>query len=395
MAVQAAFPVVDADTHVVEPASIWTDYLDKDYRVLARSAFWREEGEVDTFTIVNGKQIREATQSRIPREAIWKPGVTREAIGQLDPSKPHPINPGAQDPKARLADMDAMGVDQAVLFPTYFAEYFPLVENPDVAAALARAYNDWIADFAAADPKRLIPTAVLPMQNINFALAELRRVAGLGFKAAAIRPLLFDGRFLNHPYYDPLWQEITELGIVAAMHPAVGSANPEWVSHGPFVERVSAPLGIGHPAANGIARMMDNSMLILHFLSHAHLTRFEGIKLLLSHSKGSWLPLVLEKSEGYLNIMASMTTIPVRLDSDKVFFEKGAMIGFDADEVGVQRHQDLFEDAGIWGSHYPNQDTTTPEEAIDQLRKGGVSDSIIKKMLSENAAKTFGLAVTA
>src|SRR5262249_17040061 len=36
-----------------------------------------------------------------------------------------------------------------VSFAALFGEHFPLVENPDVAWALARAYNDWLYDFAA------------------------------------------------------------------------------------------------------------------------------------------------------------------------------------------------------------------------------------------------------
>ena len=80
--------------------------------------------------------------------------------------------------------MDAMGIDRAVLYPTYFLHYFPVVQNPDVAWALARAYNAWIKDFASADPERLIPVAVLPTQNVGLALEELKRVAQLGFRAA-------------------------------------------------------------------------------------------------------------------------------------------------------------------------------------------------------------------
>src|SRR5207247_8904995 len=125
--------------------------------------------------------------------------MTPEQIGQLDPDQRHPITPGAQDPTARLRDMDTMGVERALLFPTLFAEYFPLVENPDAAWALARAYNDWLLDFAQADPRRLIPVAVLPLQAPSFALRELERVAQRGFGAVAIRPVFFEGRFPSHP----------------------------------------------------------------------------------------------------------------------------------------------------------------------------------------------------
>ena len=72
-----------------------------------------------------------------------------------------------------------MGVDQAFLYPTWFAEGFHLVEDPDVAAALARAYNNWLTDFCQTAPARLYAAAMLPLQNMDFALEELRRVAAL------------------------------------------------------------------------------------------------------------------------------------------------------------------------------------------------------------------------
>ena len=146
---------------------------------------------------------------------------------------------GASDPKARLADMDAMGVDQALLYPTWFAEGFHLVHDPDVAYALARAYNDWIADFCAAAPDRLFATAMVPLQNMDFAVEELQRVANIPcFRGAFLRPMFIEGRYFTHPSYDPLWAELERSGLVAAVHPTPGLWNPEWTSHGPFFEKV-------------------------------------------------------------------------------------------------------------------------------------------------------------
>src|SRR5882762_11766077 len=88
----------------------------------------------------------------------------------------------------RLKDMDAMGVDQALLYPTWFAEGFHLVEDPDIAYALARAYNDWIADFCKAAPERLFAAAMVPLQNMDYAIEELRRTAKIPcFRGAFIR----------------------------------------------------------------------------------------------------------------------------------------------------------------------------------------------------------------
>jgi predicted TIM-barrel fold metal-dependent hydrolase len=50
------------------------------------------------------------------------------------------------------------------------------VEDSDVAYALARAYNDWIADFCNAPPHRHFAAAMVPLQNMDYTLEELRRV---------------------------------------------------------------------------------------------------------------------------------------------------------------------------------------------------------------------------
>ena len=119
-----------------------------------------------------------------------------------------------------------MGVDQAFLYPTWFAEGFHLVEDPDVAYALARAYNNWIADFCKAAPDRLFAAAMIPLQNMDYAVEELRRIAKIPcFRGAFIRPDVYRGTLL-HP---------------SVLRPAVGGAGEpgrdgRGPSHRGFVE---------------------------------------------------------------------------------------------------------------------------------------------------------------
>ena len=70
--------------------------------------------------------FRDRGNPNLPRHALWRPGMDWDAIGRLDPHVKHPATEGASDPHARLADTDAMGVDHALLYPTWFAEgFFP------------------------------------------------------------------------------------------------------------------------------------------------------------------------------------------------------------------------------------------------------------------------------
>ena len=146
------------------------------------------------------------------------------------------MNPGAWDPRARLADMNSMGIDQAFLYPIWFAEGFHLIADPDTAYALARAYNDWIADFCQAAPNRLYAAAMLPLQDMDHTLAELRRVAGIPcFRGAFIRPMFLQGQYFTSPYFDPLWAELERLGLVVAVHPTPGL----WSRNGRRMDRSS------------------------------------------------------------------------------------------------------------------------------------------------------------
>jgi len=118
------FAVFDADSHVVEPPALWEKYLEPEYRSLGRHALWRQEGRTVAYLKINGEIFRDKGHPNLPRHALWRPGMTWDAIGELDPHIRHKMTEGASGPQARLADMDAMGVDQSLLYPTWFAEGF-------------------------------------------------------------------------------------------------------------------------------------------------------------------------------------------------------------------------------------------------------------------------------
>ncbi|MBK6960378.1 MAG: amidohydrolase family protein [Gammaproteobacteria bacterium] len=238
-----AFAVFDSDSHVVEPRALWEKYLDPDYRVLGKAALWREEGPTNCYLKVNGKMFRDTMNPNIPRLAIWRPGITWAQVGELDPDIRHAPTRGASDPQARLADMGAMGIDQTLLYLTLVRRGLSSGRRPDVARALARAHNDWIADFCAVARAGCSRRPWCPAKP-DFAIAELERIATMPcFRGAFIRPMFIENRYFTHPYYDPLWGRALEvLGITAAVHPATGLWNPEWTSHAPFIEKMKGRL---------------------------------------------------------------------------------------------------------------------------------------------------------
>lgn len=422
MTTKKHFAVFDSDSHVVEPREVWEKYLEPEYRTLGKFALWREEGEYSSYLKVNGKMFRDTMNCNIPRHAIWKPGMTWDQVGDLDPNRRHAMNEGASNPQARLRDMDAMGVDQTFLYPTWFAEGFHLIEDPDMAYALARAYNNWIADFCKAAPDRLFAAAMIPLQNMDYTAAELRRIAKIPcFRGAFIRPMFIEGHYFTHPYYDPLWAELESLGVTAAVHPTAGLWNPEWTSHGPFVEKIKNRLNqrtfmndagggpgagggngigfsffasppLGHPAAPILSHWLDNHMFVASSLiGFTVMQRFPNMKVVVAHGKASWMEEVLEKMEASTRTVPLLNYYPVRTDVEKMWEEGHVMLGFDAEERLIQRLPHQFAEKIVWGSRYPHQDTTSAWDAIQQLTHAQVDEPTIARMLGGNAAAQFGI----
>lgn len=397
------FAVVDVDSHVWEPESIWSDYVPSADRDAARNAFSRTGDRIT----LNGAPARSLSTSRINRFAIWRPGMTVDEIGALDPQGEHADNLGASDASARVADLDALGIAHQVVLPELFGEYFPAVADADAAAVLARAYNNWAMDLASASGGRLHPAAVLPLQEIDAAIAELERVAAAGMRSAVLRPAFYAGHgdsgnpvgvYFEAAPFRPVWRRIEELGLVACVHPYLGIANQEGTSEGAFVERVAEKLGIGHTVAEPVAYLQDNAMFVVVAAFHGLLEDFPSLKLALLHSGASMIPLSLEKAETYLwlspqSIFAVDT--PVCLEPEDVFRTSRAIVGFDGWDSAVPRQPDFFGEKAAWGSRYPHHDTSAPHEAIALCERYGMEAELVARVMGGNAAELFGISIPA
>jgi hypothetical protein len=388
--------VVDVDSHVYEPPEVW-DRVPAEFRALARSAFYHEvDQDGNRLTIVNGKPGRELNRSRLVRQAIWRPGRTADDIGQLDPDVFVPLNPGASQVGPRLADMDAMGIDQAVVFPTLFAEYLPLVENPDAAA----------------------------MHAPLLAQRELERAAGKGFTSVLIRPAFYNAPrveehtpegeleamvrlmmaqgadmgsrvFVEDRLFRPLWRQIDELGMTACVHPSLGITGPDAISNGGFAERVSQRLGAKHTIAEPIAYMQDADLFMTAAFFHGLLEDHPDLRIAILHSGASWVPLALEKCETYLWLSPQFGRNVVSLEPEEVWDRHPVLVGFDGWEKSVARMPDRIGTKAAWGSRYPQHDTSTPAEARAMLEASSVDADTIERLLGGRAAELFRLGALA
>jgi len=321
---------------------------------------------------------------------------------------------GCRDPHARLRDMDALGTDQVMLFATWFVR-LALVRDPAAAEILARAYNDWAYDYCAADRDRLFPWAVLPLQSVEASIAELKRVAKLGFKAAAVRPCFWNGRYPTLPEFDPLWREFEGLGLVLAMHtfPSREALTPDWAermakarghsgqgllftdesvvySPGQFVSNITAAMDPAIDASETLGFVMEAMTWVTTVVMTGWLEKFPRLKAAVLESNASWLPLILARSANFSNLFAfQRNNRPIR-DPAEIFRER-CFIGFESDETLVYRLWDLFEDIAIWSSDYPHHDAEDAWDGLHHMAKHEVPPAVQRKLLGENARRLYGI----
>jgi predicted TIM-barrel fold metal-dependent hydrolase len=116
------------------------------------------------------------------------------------------------------AFLDDSGIAWSVLYPSGRSLGINLIGTAEWAVALARAYNDWLADTFLRPEPRLKGVAQLALQDVDAAVLELRHaVEDLGMIGGV---LMTTGlrRPLGDEYYHPLYAEAERLDVPLAVH---------------------------------------------------------------------------------------------------------------------------------------------------------------------------------
>src|SRR5262249_41805976 len=149
---------------------------------------------------------------------------------------------------------------------------------------------------------------------------------------------------------------------------------------------------LGHPLAPILSHWLDNHMFVASTLiGYTVMQRFPAMKVVVAHGKASWMEEVLEKMEASTRVIPLLHHYPVRTDPEEMWEEGQVMLGFDAEERLIQKLPEEFAAKVVWGSRYPQHDTTSAWDAITRLRNANVPQALIARMMGENAADQFGV----
>ncbi len=142
----------------------------------------------------------------------------------------HFFHKGWSDIEAQFKVMDEAGISKAVLsYPTSDAHL-----KLGSISLVARIYNDNIAKIIKRYPDRFIGAAILPIDNAQGMLDELKRATcELGFKAVSLATS-YNGKYLDDAMFLPIYSKAQEENIPIFVHSQI--VNPIGF------ERVNDPL---------------------------------------------------------------------------------------------------------------------------------------------------------
>jgi predicted TIM-barrel fold metal-dependent hydrolase len=377
------YPIFSGDSHVSEPPDLWTKRIDKMYAYRAPYVETREkDGKRQDFMIYEGFPPHPVSIG-LAAAAAGKDGD--KAQFQIRANRYEDALPGGWDPVARLKDQDIDGVEGEVLHPTLGFRMFWLRDH-GLQRAVFRAYNDWLAEYASHDKKRLVGLALISIYDIPKAIEEIRRAAKIGHRGIMIALSPPTGQPYSSSIYDPVWAEAQELGLPIVLHSITGSEE----------SRLSIAYWNPDMTIYPVVRHQEAERTLAHLLCSGVLERFPRLKFVSAENGIDWMPASLARMDRAMTFGTRALQVdvwPTKLTmKPSEYFRRQVFVGFIDEPEAVPMRKEIGVDNLMWASDYPHFASTWPKsrEFVTKAT-AGVDVAERKKLVRDNARQLFNV----
>ena len=290
--------------------------------------------------------------------------------------------PGAMEKSERVKEMTADGVSGEVLYPSHGLRVLNS-GDPELEAACARVYNDWLIDYCQAAPDRLVGIAIISVYDMQHAVQEMKRAREAGFRGVMIWQVPPPEFSFASDHYEPLWAAAQDLEMPVSLHILSGHAYSR--DRGPNAwtvqERTSVNLKL--------AQSMDS---LLDIIFSGVLERFPRLKIVLAENEIGWIPFVLEQWDYYYVRHSKNRSEPKLSLLPSEYFNRQIYATFFNDAVGARLLSWWGQDNCMWSSDYPHANSTWPNSREVVARDlGELPADARAKLVRGNVARLYGL----
>jgi predicted TIM-barrel fold metal-dependent hydrolase len=304
---------------------------------------------------------------------------------------------GTGPPEQRLREQEQDGVDAEILYthPTYMSIWRG-IRDDEPYKAMIRAYNDFLGEYAAAAPDRLIAMGLIPDTGLQDALAEMERCARLGLKGVCLYKFP-SGKGYPTAEDDKFWQTALEMKMPLSAHTANGSTR--FSREGPLLkyEKVPADAIPGRDPVNLLVRFVGEEPAgALQLAMAGVFDRFPTLRIYWAETQIGWLPYCLsqlddtfERNRHWSERLWGFKP-PERTPSD--YLKTQNLWGFMRDPLGVRLRHDTGVGQLLWGSDFAHAAGDWPHsrKVIEECF-AGVPEDECYRMLAGNVIEFFHL----
>jgi predicted TIM-barrel fold metal-dependent hydrolase len=376
------FKVADSDMHIMEPPDLWQRYIDPAYKHAAP---------------VGLMELRRDMRVKVKSHVMLRLGPVRpmSGTGAAWSAEQDRLFARAEergwDSLSQNEAMEAEGLDLAIMYPSRGLFVLGLDSQqvvgvdglePDFAAAIARAYNDWLYDFCKPYPGRFFAAAMVAPHDVGAAVTETRRaVEKLGFKAIFLAPGCVGRRPWHHPDYDPLWAECERLGIALTFH-----GGGQTFLRPDFSLEVFDKLMMWHTFNQPLGIMTA----AVSICSGGVLERFPKLRVGFLEGNCGWAPWLFHRLDEHWEWVGRYE-VPELKKKPSEYFRSNCYLSVEADEEPVKQYVEWFGDDNlVFSTDYPHADSKYPK-SIEYFLKLPLTETSQRKVLWDNWSRLYGV----
>ena len=295
------------------------------------------------------------------------------------------LNPGVLDPAKRLAEQARDGVCGEVMYPSLNMFTYAIPDR-DVVRAVFERHNDWVVDYCAVAPERLIGIGCLPLPDVDAALAEMERAARKGVRGFMIPAHVPPDRPYCHADYDRFWAAAQALDLPLTMHIFVGTS---WDAGMPAHWGTPSGTIKGYTLAFTTA---VNSMIDL--ICGGVVERFPRLKLVISEFETGWVAHVISRLD-HATYRSPKFAVDYLTLKPSDYFHRNFCVTFEDDEIGVRTRHEIGLRNLVWGNDYPHHDSIWPNSMPTLARSlAGVPAAEVEQMCFKSAVEMYRVDVS-
>jgi len=285
----------------------------------------------------------------------------------------HVDRPGHYDPEARIKDLDKYGIGTQVIGLTIpGVDLLPIEE----AVPWARRINDSYAEVCQKYPGRFYALATLPYLDMDEALKEL----GRAYKDLKVKGIMMfsniNGKPIATEELEPLWAKAEEYDLPVLVHPAP-----------PLTAEAMKKVGIPFQL---FGYTLDTSMAVISLIFKGVLERHPGLKIIHSHL-GGVVPYLVGRMEDSFSGYAKEWNIELPKSPSEYYKRQ---VYPDSINYNVPSLRCCLDWVGathiVLGTDYAHR-VGRPEQAVDFIKRLGLSQEDTDNILGGNAVRIFGL----